>query len=47
VTRQRHAEIHALCKPGMGVTAISKAQRLERKTVRRYARATTADELII
>ncbi|WP_204038229.1 ISL3 family transposase, partial [Micromonospora qiuiae] len=46
VTRQRHAEIHALHTTGVGTTAISKALNLDGKTVRRYIRAATADELL-
>ncbi|MCM4078719.1 transposase [Paractinoplanes hotanensis] len=46
VTRQRHAEIHALHATGVGATAISRALNLDGKTVRRYLRAATADELL-
>jgi transposase len=46
VTRQRHAEIHALHATGVGTTAISNALNLDGKTVRRYLRAATADELL-
>lgn len=46
VTRQRHAEIHALHTTGIGTTAISRALNLDGKTVRRYLRAATADELL-
>jgi DNA-binding NarL/FixJ family response regulator len=46
VTRQRHAEIHALHATGVGTTAISRALNLDGKTVRRYLRAATADELL-
>jgi transposase len=44
-TRARHAEIHALAARGLTITQISRALRLERKTVRRYATAATADQL--
>jgi transposase len=46
VTRQRHAEIHALHVTGVGTTAISRALNLDAKTVRRYLRAETSDELL-
>ncbi|SFO06300.1 transposase [Amycolatopsis rubida] len=46
LTRQRHAEVHALWDKGVGTTAISKALNLDDKTVRRYARAETAGELL-
>lgn len=46
VTRQRHAEVHALWTKGVGTMAIAKALNLDDKTVRRYARAATADELL-
>jgi transposase len=45
-TRARHAEIHGLLARGLTITQISRALRLERKTVRRYATAATADHLI-
>ena len=45
-TRARHAEIHAALARGLTITQISRTLRLERKTVRRYATAATADELI-
>lgn len=45
-TRQRHAEILALHIVGVGTTAISRTLNLDGKTVRRYLRATTADELL-
>jgi transposase len=46
LTRQRHAEVHALWDKGIGTTTIAKALNLDDKTVRRYARAATADELL-
>ncbi|PZG22599.1 hypothetical protein C1I95_04880 [Micromonospora craterilacus] len=46
VTRQRHAEIHALHVKGIGTTAISTTLNLDGKTVRRYLRAATTDELL-
>jgi Transposase len=45
-TRARHAEVHAALARGLTITQISRTLRLERKTVRRYATAATADELI-
>jgi Transposase len=44
--RARHAEIHALLARGLTITEISRTLRLERKTVRRYATAATAGQLI-
>jgi transposase len=46
LTRQRHAEVHALHNRGVGTTAICKALNLDGKTVRRYALAATPDELL-
>ena len=44
-TRARHAQIHAALARGLTITEISRTFRLERKTVRRYATAVTADQL--
>ncbi|MFE3002952.1 ISL3 family transposase [Nocardia sp. NPDC059246] len=46
LTRQRWAEVHALWDKGIGTTAISRALNLDGKTVRRYALAANADELL-
>ena len=43
---QRHAEIHELMDQGLTISAISRRLRLERKTVRRYATAEVAADLI-
>jgi transposase len=45
-TRARHAEVHAALGRGLTITEIGRTLRLERKTVRRYATAATAEELI-
>jgi len=45
-TRARHAEVHAALARGLTITEIGRTLRLERKTVRRYATAATADQLI-
>jgi transposase len=45
-TRTRHAEVHALLARGLTITEIGRTLQLERKTVRRYATAATADQLI-
>ncbi|MER6917069.1 ISL3 family transposase [Streptomyces sp. NPDC000594] len=44
--RARWTEIHTLYERGATITAISEQTGLDRKTVRRYAHADTADELI-
>lgn len=46
LTRHRWADVHALGDTGVGTTAISRALNLDRKTVLRYARAATADDLL-
>jgi hypothetical protein len=45
-TRARHAQIHAALARGLTITEIGRTLTLERKTVRRYAAAATADQLI-
>ena len=44
-TRARHGEIHAALARGLTITEVSRTLGLDRKTVRRYAAAATADEL--
>lgn len=46
LTRQRWVEVHALWDKGVGTTAISRALNLDHKTVLRYARAATAEDLL-
>ncbi|BCJ65737.1 ISL3 family transposase [Polymorphospora rubra] len=45
-TRQRHAAVHELRVKGVGISAIADTLGLDRKTVRRYAHTTTAEELL-
>ncbi|MEU7818958.1 ISL3 family transposase [Pseudonocardia sp. NPDC049154] len=45
-TRRRHAEIHELLARGVRLKSISRTLELDVKTVRRYARAATPDELL-
>jgi hypothetical protein len=45
-TEQRHVEIHALMAQGLTVSAIARRVRLDRKTVRRFAAAEVAAELL-
>jgi transposase len=45
-TRERHAAVQELTERGMTITAISQQLSLDRKTVRKFTRAATADELI-
>jgi transposase len=45
-TRSRHAEIHQALQRGMTITEISRDLRLDRKTIRRYLAAETADDLV-
>ena len=46
-TRERYAEIRRRVDAGQPLDAISRATRLDRKTVRRFARAATVDELLV
>lgn len=45
-TRRRHADVHAHLERGMRLTEIGRRLDLDVKTVRRYARAITAEELL-
>nr|WP_280684979.1 ISL3 family transposase [Kitasatospora sp. MAA19] len=45
-TRERHAAVHALVDRGMGHSQIVAELQLDPKTVRKFMRAATADELI-
>ena len=45
-TRERHAEIRRRVDAGESLSAISRATGLDRKTVQRFARAGSADELL-
>lgn len=45
-TRARYQQIHELLDKGVNITTISEKLQLDRKTVRRYAHAGTADELL-
>jgi transposase len=45
-TRERHAEIRGRLDAGESLSAISRATGLDRKTVQRFARAGSADELL-
>jgi transposase len=45
-TRDRYAEIHGRLEAGESLSAISRATGLDRKTVQRFARAGSAEELL-
>jgi hypothetical protein len=45
-TRRRHAAVHELYGKGVGISRIADRLDLDRKTVRRYAHAATADQMI-
>nr|WP_238586282.1 hypothetical protein [Rhodococcus rhodochrous] len=45
-TRERHAAVQQLVSNGMTISAISRKLSLDRKTVRRFARAHDVDELL-
>ncbi|GGP95634.1 transposase [Streptomyces melanogenes] len=44
--RRRHAEVHTLYDKGVGIDRIAAQLGLDRKTVRRYAQAAIADDMI-
>ena len=46
-TRERHAAVHELLAAGQSLGAISRALGLSRNTVLRFARAASADELLV
>jgi transposase len=45
-TRQRHAAVHALLAKGAAINAVARQLQLDRKTVRKYARAGDAERLL-
>jgi transposase len=45
-TRQRYAAVQQLLTDGVSISEICRRLRLDRKTVQRFARATTVDELL-
>jgi transposase len=45
-TRERHTAVHELLEQGWTIIAISRHLNLDRKTVRKFAGATTAEQLI-
>jgi hypothetical protein len=46
-TRERYAAVHQLLGDAMSISAICRTLRLDRKTVQRFARATTIDDLLV
>jgi transposase len=46
-TRERHAEIRGRLEAGESLSAICRATGLDRKTVQRFARASSVDELLV
>ena len=45
-TRERHAAVRQLASQGMSISAIGRKLSLDRRTVRRFARATEVEELL-
>ncbi|MGW0022628.1 transposase [Rhodococcus sp. NPDC003382] len=45
-TRERHAAVHQLHARGLSISGISRELNLDRRTVRRFVRATDTDELL-
>lgn len=45
--REQHAAVHCMLKDGVGLRAIARQLGLARNTVRRFAGATDADELLV
>ncbi|WP_190814214.1 ISL3 family transposase [Saccharopolyspora pogona] len=45
-TRARHAAVHELLAKGVGTSAIAESLGMDRKTVRRYAKADAADDML-
>ncbi|MGY1934018.1 ISL3 family transposase [Nocardia gipuzkoensis] len=46
-TRERHAAVHAHLAKGWSISAIGRALTLDRKTVRRFARAANPEEVLV
>lgn len=45
-TRARHAAVHELLDKGVGISAVADALGMDRKTVRRYAKASAAGDML-
>ena len=45
-TRQRHHDVHSLAERGLNITSICRTLKLDPKTVHRYLRAASPEELI-
>jgi transposase len=45
-TRQRHTAVHTLLAKGLAIKAIARQLQLDRRTVRRYARAASPEQLL-
>jgi hypothetical protein len=46
-TRERYAAMHALLGEGATLARVCRTLKLDRKTVQRFARAATVDELLV